>query len=102
MDHPDGQRIDKWLWHARLLKTRTLAASLVSKGKVRLNSAKISKPAQTVRPGDILTFFHGGRVRTVEILQLATRRGPASEAAGLYADLNCRAAGGSTHSTQGE
>ena len=82
-----SQRIDKWLWFARFAKTRTQAAGLVSTGRIRINRVKVSKPATTVRPGDVITAALGRRVRVVEILDVGVRRGPASEAMGLYDDL---------------
>ncbi|MCF6272801.1 MAG: RNA-binding S4 domain-containing protein [Rhodobacteraceae bacterium] len=83
----DSQRIDKWLWHARFFKTRTLAAKVVSAGHVRINSARVKKPATLVRPGDGLSFMQGRELRIVRISALGQRRGPASEAAMLYHDL---------------
>jgi ribosome-associated heat shock protein Hsp15 len=80
-------RIDKWLWHARFFKTRTLAAATVSAGHVRINSVKVAKPAQGVAPGDVLTFAQGNTVRVVRVIAHGTRRGPAPEAQTLYADL---------------
>lgn len=82
-----GQRLDKWLWFARLARTRTLAARLVEGGKVRVNREKILKPAHTVRPGDVITAALGGRVRIARIADPGTRRGPAEEARRLYEDL---------------
>ncbi|WP_436639575.1 RNA-binding S4 domain-containing protein [Microbaculum sp. FT89] len=84
----DSQRLDKWLWHARVAKTRTLAASLVTSGHVRLNRARISKASQPVKPGDVLTVALRGRVLVLRIEAIAERRGPASEAATLYCDLS--------------
>ncbi|RWR12996.1 RNA-binding S4 domain-containing protein [Paenirhodobacter populi] len=80
-------RIDKWLWHARLVKTRGLAADLVSGGKVRVNGARIEKPGRAVGPGDVLTVSVAGRVRLLRILDCGLRRGPADEAAELFLDL---------------
>jgi len=80
-------RLDKWLWQARFFKTRSLSARLVSGGHVRVNGRKVSKPAQAVAPGDVLTFPQARRVRVVHILALGTRRGPAPEARALYDDL---------------
>ncbi len=86
---PDQKlRIDKWLWHARFFKTRTLAAAKVSAGQVRLNAARIQKPAQPVTPGDVLTFPKGERIRVIRVEALGTRRGPAPEAQALYTDLD--------------
>ncbi|MYM54613.1 RNA-binding S4 domain-containing protein [Thalassovita mangrovi] len=81
-------RLDKWLWHARFFKTRSLAAKIVSGGHVRVNSAKVSKPAQAVGAGDVLTFPQGSAIRVVRIEALGERRGPAPEAQALYTDLS--------------
>jgi ribosome-associated heat shock protein Hsp15 len=83
----ESLRVDKWLWHARFFKTRTLAAKVVSDGAVRLNSTRISKSSATVKPDDTLTFPQGSRIRVVRIVALGTRRGPAPEAQALYEDL---------------
>ena len=80
-------RLDKWLWHARFFKTRSLAAKIVEGGKVRVNSERVVKPAQSVRPDDVLTFPQAREIRVVRILDIAARRGPASEAQALYQDL---------------
>ena len=81
-------RVDKWLWHARFLKSRGLAAKLVSEGKLRINGERFTKPGKTVRPGDVLTFRLQDRIRIVRILALGTRRGPAPEAQALYDDMS--------------
>lgn len=80
-------RLDKWLWHARFFKTRTLAARQVSAGHVRVNGARVSKPAHAVGPRDVLTFVQGRETRVIRILDPGTRRGPAPEAQALYDDL---------------
>lgn len=80
-------RLDKWLWHARFFKTRSLSAKLVSGGHVRVNSEKVSKPAYSVGPDDVLTFPQARRVRVIKVVAIGTRRGPAAEAATLYEDL---------------
>ncbi len=82
------QRIDKWLWHARIVKTRTLGAKLDSGGKVRLNKQRISKPSHTVKPGDTLTFMLHERLRVLHVCACGSRRGPAAEAQELYDDLS--------------
>lgn len=87
-----GQRIDRWLWCARFLKSRSLAATLVQSGRIRINGDRISKASRIVRPGDILTFPLGPHIRVVKILFLAERRGPAPEAQALYDDLDPPAA----------
>lgn len=81
-------RCDKWLWYARFFKTRTLCASLISKGELRVNGQKISKASTSIGPGDVLTFMQGDRVRVVELLAIGTRRGPATEAQALYNDMS--------------
>ncbi|MGJ8604712.1 MAG: RNA-binding S4 domain-containing protein [Marivita sp.] len=80
-------RIDKWLWHARFFKTRSLAAKIVSGGKLRVNGQPISKPAYSVAAGDVLTFPQGDAVRVIRVLAMGDRRGPAPEARLLYDDL---------------
>lgn len=81
-------RIDKWLWHARFFKSRTLAAKAVAAGHVRVNRKVIQKANHAVQPGDVLTFPLGPHIRVIRIAALGTRRGPASEAQALYADLD--------------
>ena len=83
---PDKLRLDKWLWYARFFKTRTLAATRVAAGDIRVNGTRVTKRATTVSPGDVLTFSIGPHVRVVEIAVLGTRRGPAPEAQTLYID----------------
>ena len=81
-------RIDKWLWQARFVKTRTLAARLIADGNVRLNSVRMTKPGHVLRPGDVLTFAQGAQVQVVRVVAAGLRRGPASEAQMLYEDLS--------------
>jgi ribosome-associated heat shock protein Hsp15 len=82
---PDAvQRLDKWLWFARVVKSRTLAAQLVQDGKVRVNRAKVAKPAQTVRPDDVLTIVIRGNIQVLKVLAPGARRGPPAEARQLY------------------
>ena len=86
---PAGRlRIDKWLWHARVQKSRSLAARLVAEGHVRINGARAVDPAKLVKPGDVLTIALERTVKVYRVLALGERRGPASEAAGLYEDLS--------------
>ena len=87
-DAPRAIRLDKWLWQARFCKSRGLAARLIAEGVVRVNAARVVKPATSVHVGDGLSFALAGRVRAVRILALGTRRGPATEARTLYADLD--------------
>lgn len=78
------QRVDKWLWFARAVKSRTTAAQLVVDGKVRVNRVRVLKPSQTVRPGDVLTVAIRGKVRVLKVLAVGERRGPPLEARLLY------------------
>lgn len=81
------QRLDKWLWFARLVKSRTLAAKLVENGHVRVNAVRTDNPAKAVRPGDVLTVALDRDVQVLRILACGERRGPYPEARLLYADL---------------
>lgn len=84
------QRIDQWLWFARIVKSRTLAHALIERGKVRLNRARLEKASQQVKAGDVITISLGPRVRVLEIKGIGPRRGPAAEASLLYAELTER------------
>ncbi|MBM3568959.1 MAG: RNA-binding S4 domain-containing protein [Alphaproteobacteria bacterium] len=77
-------RLDKWLWQARFCKTRALAAKTVERGGIRRNGESTRKPHAQLRVGDVLTLAIGREVRVVKVLALGQRRGPASEARGLY------------------
>ncbi len=81
------QRLDKWLWYARVVKTRSLAAALVVRGRVRVNRERMQKPSHMVKPGDVITASVGRDVRVMKVLLAGSRRGPASEAQLLYEDL---------------
>ena len=82
------QRIDKWLFFARAVKSRSLAAKLVSAGRVRINREKADQPSDSVKAGDVLTITLDRRILVYKVLDTGTRRGPASEAALLYEDLS--------------
>lgn len=88
MSEDDTRRIDKWLWFARFCKSRTLASKLCAAGKVRIAGEIVHKAHYLVRPGDVLTFPQGPHIRVVRVLQIGTRRGPATEARTLYEDLS--------------
>ncbi|MEE9314451.1 MAG: RNA-binding S4 domain-containing protein [Rhizobiaceae bacterium] len=80
-------RADKWLWYARVVKTRSLAATLIKNGKVRVNSDKFSSPSRTVCVDDVLTVTLSRQIKILKIRTMATRRGSAPEAQLLYEDL---------------
>jgi len=84
---PGRLRIDKWLWAARFYRTRSLAARAVEGGKVKLNGERV-KPGKGVRPGDRLELRSGELLWVVEVRAVAQRRGPAAEAALLYAEAD--------------
>lgn len=85
---PDRQRIDKWLFFTRVVKSRSLAAKLVSAGGVRVNKDKVDQPSYGVRPGDVLTITLDRRILVYKVLDNGTRRGPAEEARTLYEDMS--------------
>jgi ribosome-associated heat shock protein Hsp15 len=84
-----GQRLDKWLWCARLVKTRTLAARLIEAGKIRINGERTPKVSRPVRPGDVVMGISAGagQLFVVRVAGEAERRGPATAARTLYEDL---------------
>ena len=84
----ERQRLDKWLWHARVVKARTSAAALVQAGHVRINGVREKAPGHTVKAGDVLTIALDRSVRVLKVLGFAERRGDASAAQVLYNDLH--------------
>lgn len=83
----ERQRLDKWLWHARVVRTRTAAAGLVADGRVRLNGNRVEAASQRVRAGDVLTIALDRHVRVLKVLSFAERRGSADLAASLSEEL---------------
>jgi ribosome-associated heat shock protein Hsp15 len=81
------QRIDKWLWFVRVVKSRTLATALVAEGKVRVNRERVEKASFQVKPGDVLTIALHEHVRILQVVAPGVRRGAAPEAAKLFNDL---------------
>jgi ribosome-associated heat shock protein Hsp15 len=79
--------LDKWLWHARVVKARTSAAALVSAGHVRINGVRELAPGHAVKIGDVLTIGLDRRVRILKVIAFAERRGDATAARVLYEDL---------------
>ncbi|MER9015319.1 RNA-binding S4 domain-containing protein [Mesorhizobium sp. M0898] len=82
------QRIDKWLFFSRAVKSRTLGARLVVAGRVRINRDKAAQASDTVRPGDVLTITLERRIFVWKVLGTGVRRGPAEEARLLYEDMS--------------
>ena len=81
-------RLDKWLWFARFVKTRSLATKLIIDGRMRVNGAPTHKAHYAVKVGDVLTFPLGSHIRVIKVVALGSRRGPAPEAQALYEDLD--------------
>ncbi|HEY3792307.1 MAG TPA: RNA-binding S4 domain-containing protein [Bradyrhizobium sp.] len=86
----ERQRLDKWLWHARVVKARTSAAALVEAGHVRINGVREKAPGHAVKAGDVLTVALDRNVRVLKIVGFSERRGDASAARLLYDDLHDR------------
>ena len=89
-EQPAGQarqRIDKWLFFARLRKSRSLAAKSVEAGDVRINGVTVRQPAHGVRPGDVIALSLDRHDVVVKVLQPGERRGPYEEARLLYHDM---------------
>ena len=88
----DRQRIDKWLWHARVVRTRSAAAALAASGHVRVNGQRIDAPSRPVRLGDVVTVALDRSVRVLKVAAFAERRGSAESASVLAEDLTPAAA----------
>ena len=89
-----AQRLDKWLWFARIVKSRTLAASLIEAGRFRINRAKALKASALVKPGDVVTSSVQRTVRLLKVVSAGHRRGPPAEAARLYEEMTERSPAG--------
>jgi len=87
----DRQRLDKWLWHARVVKARTSAADLVESGHVRINGVREISPGHAVKSGDVLTIALDRSVRVLKVIGFCERRGDAAAARVLYEELHIRA-----------
>lgn len=83
----DWQRLDKWLWCARVMRAREDCAKLAAHGRLRINRLPTEKAHARLRVGDVITLPLRGSVRVIEVLALAARRGPASEARLLYREI---------------
>ena len=81
-------RLDKWLWHARFFKTRTLASRFVEKSRCRIDGRAVEQPHAPVAPGMVLTFALGPSGKVVRVVALGERRGPAPEARTLYEEIH--------------
>ena len=86
----DRQRLDKWLWHARVVKARTSAAELVERGHVRINGMREKSPGHAVKLGDVVTVGLDHSVRVLKVAGFSERRGDATAARVTYEDLQNR------------
>ncbi|WP_421915885.1 RNA-binding S4 domain-containing protein [Mesorhizobium sp.] len=84
----DRQRIDKWLFFSRAVKSRSLAAKLAVAGRVRINRDKAAQASDMVKPGDVLTITLDRRIFVWKVVNTGVRRGPAEEARTLYEDMS--------------
>ncbi|WP_256576091.1 RNA-binding S4 domain-containing protein [Bradyrhizobium sp. CCGUVB23] len=82
--------MDKWLWHARVVKARTSAAELVESGHVRVNGVRETSPGHAIKTGDVLTIALDRTVRVMKVVAFTERRGDANSARVLYEELNER------------
>ena len=79
-----SRRLDQWLWFARFVKSRSLAARLCSAGEIAVNGVSVAKPNHAVKVGDVVVMTQRGWERTVRVQALGERRGPATEARSLF------------------
>lgn len=84
----ERQRIDRWLWHARIVRTRASAAALAQSGHVRVNGQRIEASSRAIKSGDVLTIAFPGSVKILRVLAFAERRGASTAAKNLYDDLS--------------
>jgi ribosome-associated heat shock protein Hsp15 len=87
----ESLRLDKFLWFARIVKTRSLAQALAAEGRIRIDGRVIDRAHAPVRIGDVLSFAQRGRVRVLRVEALPARRGPPAEARLLYSELTSEA-----------
>ncbi|MFG1373715.1 S4 domain-containing protein [Xanthobacter oligotrophicus] len=86
-DPAERQRLDRWIWHARVVRTRDAAADLVRAGHVRLDGARVTSPSHQVRAGQVLTIALDRNVRVLRIVSFSQRRGDATSARALFDEI---------------
>jgi len=87
----DSLRLDKFLWFARIVKTRALAQQLAETGRIRISGRLVERAAAPVKVGDVLSFALRGQVRVLRVEAFPARRGPPAEARTLYSELTSEA-----------
>lgn len=90
----DRQRIDKWLWHSRVVRTRAAAAGLAASGHVRVNGSRVKAPSRMLRLGDVVTVSLYQGVRVLKVAGFAGQRGSGEAARLLYEELSVNTGGG--------
>ena len=80
-------RLDKFLWFARIVKTRSLAQTMAEQGRLRISGRVADRAHAAVRVGDVLSFAVHGQVRVLRVEALPARRGPPAEARTLYTEV---------------
>jgi ribosome-associated heat shock protein Hsp15 len=93
----ERQRLDKWLWHARVVRARTHAAALVESGHVRVNGAREKSPGHSLKVDDVLTVGLDRGVRILRVIGFSERRGNATAARALYEDVSDASSGSQSH-----
>lgn len=86
-DPAERQRLDRWIWHARVVRTREAAAELVRAGHVRINGARVTAPSSPVKAGHVLTIALDRQVRVLRVVGFSERRGDATSASALYDEI---------------
>jgi ribosome-associated heat shock protein Hsp15 len=89
-------RIDRYLHCIRLVKSRTLAQSVIATGYVRIDGKRVEKPSEEVRIGSIVALPLHGQIRILRVLGLPDRRGPSPEARTFYEELGIDAGSAAT------
>ena len=86
-DPAERQRLDRWIWHARVVRTREAAADLVRAGHVRVDGARVTSPGHMVRAGQMLTIALDRQVRILRVVGFSERRGDATSASALFSEI---------------
>jgi ribosome-associated heat shock protein Hsp15 len=87
----ESLRIDKYLWFARIVKTRAFAQGMAENGRIRIGGRIVDRAHALVKVGDVLSFAQRGTVRVLRVEALPARRGPPAEARSLYSELTSEA-----------
>ncbi|MEP9354828.1 S4 domain-containing protein [Xanthobacter sp. KR7-65] len=86
-DPAERQRIDRWIWHARVVRSREAAADLIRSGHVRIDGLRVTSPGHAVKAGQVLTIALDRQVRVLRVVGFAERRGDATSASALFEEI---------------